>query len=68
MSKPKFKILRVGDKVTYLPKDEIGIIKSINTKNQTAHVVYNCGGDWKHSQKYTGAMTNLSALKLGWDK
>ena len=73
--------LKVGDKVYYQPSHfsktdwENGMVKEIPdfTTDKTAsvgynciRVVYNCGGDWKNFKNYTGALTNLRDLKLGW--
>lgn len=66
--------LRVGQKVHYQPehygddKWENGIIKVIDTDRQkeSVWVVYNCCGEWDRYQEYTGALTNLRDLKLGW--
>ncbi len=65
--------LRIGDKVHYQPShyddDEWknGRIKEIREgKTDGVWVVYNCGGNWNNYQNYTGALTNLRDLKLGW--
>ena len=65
---------KVGSKVHYQPQHykaddrwENGIIKSFPTHtNQSAFVVYNCGGEWKRYKDYTAALTNKDDLKLGW--
>lgn len=57
---------KVGDKVTYIPKIEKGIIKSLSGDDH-AFVVYNCAGEWDNYQDYTGARTELSDLKAGWE-
>lgn len=65
--------LNVGDKVYYQPehygddKWENGIIKEIRPgKTDGVWVVYNCAGNWDCYMNYTGALTNLRDLKLGW--
>lgn len=60
--------LKIGDKVIYKPKNEKGIVKSLNKNNKYAWVVYSCRGNWKNYKDYTGESTVLSDLKLGWDK
>ncbi len=76
----KISVLKVGDKVCYQPAHygpgefENGIIKSIPDFALDAddkyyghvRVVYNCGGNWDNYANYTGALTNLRDLKLGW--
>ena len=70
-----FAKLRVGDKVHYQPGHygldqwENGIIKEIReNKTDAVFVVYDCAGDWKNYKNYTGALTNLRDLKLGWKR
>lgn len=65
--------LSVGDKVHYQPehygKDrwENGMVKEIRQgKNDGVWVVYNCAGNWDKFKNYTGALTNLRDLKIGW--
>ena len=66
--------LRVGDKVHYQPEHygpdrwENGLIKVIDTDRQKdgVWVVYNCNGEWDRYTDYTGCLTNLRDLKLGW--
>lgn len=66
--------LSVGDKVHYQPehygddKWENGVIKVIDTNRQAegVWVVYNCNGEWHRYAEYTGCLTNLRDLKLGW--
>jgi hypothetical protein len=57
-----------GDKVTYKPKQEKGIVKSVSDDENIAFVAYHCDGDWDNFMNYTGAATNISDLKLGWDE
>lgn len=56
-----------GEKVYYKRHNikENGIIKSIEPGNQ-AFVVYKCADDWDNYQNYTGTLTPLDYLKLGW--
>lgn len=58
-----------GLKVHYTPaygNKENGIVKSLNRLGDGAFVVYHCAGDWKNYQDYTGALTDLEDLTLGW--
>ena len=64
--------LHVGDKVHYQQADgktqrENGIIKEVR-EDQTdgVWVVYYCAGDWDNYKNYTGVLTYLRNLKLGW--
>ena len=61
--------LEVGEKVHYQPEhycDEFlnGIVKEINDAG--VRVVYKCDGNWDNYADYTGQMTALDSLKLGW--
>ena len=68
--------LQVGDKVCYQPvhyliaepeKWENGMVKKIPDHTNTAvRVVYNCAGDWNNFKNYTGQLTNIQDLTLGW--
>lgn len=65
--------LRIGDKVHYQPNHydknewDNGIVKEIrDEKNNGVWVVYNCANDWAKYMDYTGALTNLRDLRLGW--
>jgi hypothetical protein len=65
--------LRVGQKVHYQPehysddKWENGIIKEIREgRNDGVWIVYHCNGEWDNFAEYTGALTNLRDIKLGW--
>jgi len=63
--------LKIGDKVHYQPEHygdgrwENGVVKEVPAED-CARVVYHCNGDWKNFKDYTGALTNLRDLKLGW--
>jgi hypothetical protein len=63
--------LWVGMPVRYQPAHygdgewENGIIKEIR-EGREVWVVYNCAGNWDSYMNYTGALTNLRDLKLGW--
>ena len=63
--------LKIGDKVHYQPEYygdghwENGMVKDINN-DESVFVVYHCNNDWKNFKDYTGALTNLRDLKLGW--
>ena len=61
--------LRVGDKVYYTyqyqnPRFQNGIIKTI--VGQNIYVVYNCNANWDNYKDYTGLLSPISALTLGW--
>jgi len=65
--------LRFGQKVHYQPDHyadhewENGVIKEIRKdKLDGVWVVYNCNGEWDRFIDYTGCLTNLRDLKLGW--
>lgn len=65
--------LKIGDKVHYVPtegdesKYENGMVKEIPDHTVTeVRVVYHCAGDWANFKDYTGALTRLSQLRLGW--
>ncbi len=65
--------LRIGQKVHYQPEHygvsewENGMIKEIPFgATDSVFVVYNCAGNWDKYTNYTGALTNLRDLKLGW--
>lgn len=67
--------LKIGDKVCYQPKHygrekyywENGMVKEIPDHTYTAvRVVYNCNGEWDRFEDFSGALTQLSDLTLGW--
>ena len=65
--------LRVGNKVRYQPQHygddawENGIIKEIREdRTDGVWVVYQCGGNWEYYDCYTGALTMLGDLRMGW--
>lgn len=55
----------IEDKVTYIPKNEKGIIKSIGDDGNI-FVVYHCDGKWEEYFNYTAALTREEDLVLGW--
>ena len=55
-----------GSKVTY-KNGEIGMIKSLKD-NSRAYVCYHCKGQWDRIEMYTGQLTALKDLTLGWPK
>ena len=59
---------KVGEDVHYSKNDttQNGRIKEIDYGQETAFVVYHCNDDWDNYRNYTGQLTNLSDLKLGW--
>jgi len=66
-------MLSVGDKVCYIPYDgcpkekyEEGIVKSTSAYTTKVFVVYHCDGNWEDYMNYTGALTDINQLKLGW--
>jgi hypothetical protein len=73
VSKINIAELRIGQEVHYQPEHygddrwENGLIKEIREgKTDGVWVVYNCNGEWHRYQDYTGCLTNLTDLKLGW--
>ena len=58
--------MKPGDYVTYIPKNERGIIKSLSKQDGYVFVVYKCNNDWKHYYNYTAASTRISDLEIGW--
>ena len=61
MATPKFK---AGDKVTYTPTGEKGIVKSV--RKNDIFVVYNFGMDEENYRKYTAESTPFGTLEAGW--
>jgi hypothetical protein len=63
-------VVSVGDRVTYSDgyKTEQGIVKEVKSDGMKAFIVYKCGGQWDHYKEYTGVLTDLSMVKLGWDE
>lgn len=67
-------MLKVGDEVHYQPdhykdedKFENGVVKEIPEHDpMVVRVVYNCNGEWHRYKEYTGALTNLRDLYIGW--
>ena len=63
--------MKKGDKVHYIrcegTKPENGIIKSNNSRDfSDVFVVFNCAGNWKYYDQYTGQSTPIKKLHLGW--
>lgn len=65
--------LAVGQKVRYQPDHydgghwENGIVKEIRpSRKDGVWVVYNCCGNWDRYMDYTGALTNVRDIKIGW--
>lgn len=65
--------LEVGAKVYYRPnyfkpdEHENGIVKEIRENNQdSVFVTFNCNSNWKNYREYTGCLTRLKDLSLGW--
>jgi len=57
----------VGSKVTYIPKNEHGIIKEIPSfTNSQVRVVFHCADEWDKYRDYTAQLTNKSDLQIGW--
>ena len=59
--------MQEGDKVTYIPTGEIGIVKFPSTEEGKVFVVYKCREDWENYKNYTGVSTPITSLKLGWE-
>lgn len=66
----KWHDFKVGQKVHYNDehgKIENGIVKALHHKwNDCVFVVYKCGGEWERYQDFTGALTDIGAIKDGW--
>lgn len=63
------KSFRIGDKVTYVPKEgnvEYGIVKSISEDFEKVFVVYECNNDWDYYMVYTAKSTEKKYLYHGW--
>jgi hypothetical protein len=65
--------LKVGQKVHYRPKHygskkwDNGIVKNIRAGRHLAvWVVYHCDGKWDRFMDYTGALTDVQDLEMGW--
>ena len=65
--------LKIGDKVCYQPshygEDELenGMVKEIQDNIiDYVWVVYNCDSVWTNYAEYTGALTDIRDLRLGW--
>lgn len=65
--------LEVGTKVYYRPnyfkanEHENGIVKEIHPKQPySVFVTYCCDNNWKNYREYTGVLTRLKDLHLGW--
>ena len=66
-------ILKVGDKVHYIPYKgadpttyENGIVKSLHPDGASVFVVFHCASNWGDYQNYTGCLTHKSYLRKGW--
>jgi hypothetical protein len=57
----------IGDKVTYLPTEECGIVKSISDADHV-FVVYHCAQEWYNYKDYTAARTKIKDLIMGWQE
>ena len=68
----KIEDLKVGCKVHYQPahygdRYENGLVKEIRKhRKDGCWVVYNCNGEWHRYREYTGCLTNVEDLKMGW--
>ena len=61
--------VKPGIKVHYTSKEgvtENGIIKSFSESKRLIHVVYNCDNEWERYSDYTGSITYIDDLTLGW--
>lgn len=59
----------VGQMVHYSPEvgpKENGIVKRKHPHSDAYWVVYKCGGDWRHYENYTAALTCVEDLRDGW--
>jgi len=60
--------MKQGDKVTYIPNNEKGVVSFMSKIEGCIFVVYNCDENWRNYYNYTGALTRIKDLKLGWPK
>lgn len=61
--------VKTGIKVHYTSDEgviENGIIKSFEKSKRLIYVVYNCDNEWERYYDYTGSMTYIDDLTLGW--
>ena len=59
--------IKKGDKVYYTTpydKKTNGIVKRI--EDDRVWVVYHCAGEWDNYENYTGALTHLDHISIGW--
>lgn len=57
----------IGQKVTYIPTGEPGVVKSVSVESpESVFVVFSCGGDWENYRNYTAALCKVINLERGW--
>jgi hypothetical protein len=62
----KEKTMKPGDKVTYIPTGEKGIVKRITENSTQLFVVFGSCINLENYENYTAQSTELSDLKKGW--
>lgn len=63
----------IGSKVTFISqgtskRKEKGRVKSFSDEKDKVFVVYKCNDDWENYKNYTGEITSLNFLELGWEE
>jgi len=67
MNKESSQEFNIGEKVTYVPTNEHGIIKSFNSLG-LPFVIYNCENNWEMKYPLYGAqLTYPDDLVKGWE-
>jgi hypothetical protein len=59
--------MKPGDKVTYIPTGEKGIVKRISENSTRVFVVFGSGITLENYENYTAQSTKLSDIKKGWE-
>ena len=59
--------MKFGDKVTYLPTGEKGVIKKISENENKVWVVFQCNEEWDNFYNYTGQLVYKKDIKIGWN-
>jgi hypothetical protein len=56
--------IKPGDLVQY--QGQNGKVKSLTADGENAYVCYSCNGDWDRVHLYTGQLTPINKLTIGW--
>ncbi len=59
--------MKPGDKVTYIPTGEKGIVKRISENSTRVFVVFGSGITLENYENYTAQSTKLLDIKKGWE-